>query len=230
MANGIIGLGGEIAWPRPTRPGDTLRVEIGPIEGSYADMLKARSYELRLPADWPPASVTVNGVAVKHAGPTGKGGWSFEGNTLTTTIPVASTSVENKITIEIRRTTGLIARRDDLDGFAGAMTRLRGAYDALQKTSPVSSPPDALIDAMQAGDRLGYHPEKATDEIEHFRAVLLDARDAVDAIQRDFAQRMDAIAKRLSQDVLRITDLENQKKICADALARAQKLVEEANR
>jgi len=27
LANGIIGLGGEIAWPRPTRPGDTLRVE-----------------------------------------------------------------------------------------------------------------------------------------------------------------------------------------------------------
>lgn len=27
FANGIIGLGGEIAWPRPTRPGDTLHVE-----------------------------------------------------------------------------------------------------------------------------------------------------------------------------------------------------------
>jgi acyl dehydratase len=27
LANGIIGLGGEIAWPRPTRPGDILRVE-----------------------------------------------------------------------------------------------------------------------------------------------------------------------------------------------------------
>jgi len=27
FANGIIGLGGEIAWRRPTRPGDTLRVE-----------------------------------------------------------------------------------------------------------------------------------------------------------------------------------------------------------
>ena len=27
LANGIIGLGGEIAWPRPTRPGDVLRVE-----------------------------------------------------------------------------------------------------------------------------------------------------------------------------------------------------------
>jgi acyl dehydratase len=27
FANGLIGLGGEIAWPRPTRPGDVLRVE-----------------------------------------------------------------------------------------------------------------------------------------------------------------------------------------------------------
>ena len=27
LGNGIIGLGGELAWPRPTRPGDTLRVE-----------------------------------------------------------------------------------------------------------------------------------------------------------------------------------------------------------
>ena len=27
LGNGIIGLGGELAWPKPTRPGDTLCVE-----------------------------------------------------------------------------------------------------------------------------------------------------------------------------------------------------------
>jgi acyl dehydratase len=32
FANGIIGVGGEIAWPKPTRPGDTLRVESELIE------------------------------------------------------------------------------------------------------------------------------------------------------------------------------------------------------
>jgi acyl dehydratase len=32
FANGIIGLGGEISWPRPTRPGDILRVESEIIE------------------------------------------------------------------------------------------------------------------------------------------------------------------------------------------------------
>ena len=32
FANGIVGVGGEIAWPRPTRPGDILRVESEIVE------------------------------------------------------------------------------------------------------------------------------------------------------------------------------------------------------
>ena len=46
------------------------------------------------------------------------------------------------MTIEVRRGGGLTARRGELDGFAGAMTRLRGAYDALNQTWPVPAPPD----------------------------------------------------------------------------------------
>jgi acyl dehydratase len=32
FANGIVGLGGEVAWPRPTRPGDTLCIESEIVE------------------------------------------------------------------------------------------------------------------------------------------------------------------------------------------------------
>lgn len=32
VGNGVIGLGGEISWPRPVRPGDALRVESEIIE------------------------------------------------------------------------------------------------------------------------------------------------------------------------------------------------------
>jgi acyl dehydratase len=32
LADGIIGLGGEIAWPKPTRPGDILHVESEIVE------------------------------------------------------------------------------------------------------------------------------------------------------------------------------------------------------
>ena len=32
FANGLVGVGGEIAWPRPTRPGDILHVESEIVE------------------------------------------------------------------------------------------------------------------------------------------------------------------------------------------------------
>ena len=191
-------------------------------------MLKVRAYELRLPADWPPASVTVNGVAVKQAGPLGKEGWSFQGNTLTTVIPVPGESVAGAVTVLVHRAEGLSARRGELDGFAGVMTRLRGAYDALNQTPPVASPPDILIDAMQSGDRLGYHPERAQDEIAHFRDVLPKAQAAVKELGQGFQARMDSMAQRMSQSANRPADLDAQKQHRLDAMTRAGRLVSEA--
>ena len=215
---------------KATQTGDTLKVDIGPVEGAYPGMLKTRGYELRLPADWPPAAVTVNGVAVKQAGTLGKNGWSFEGNTLTTIIPVPETSASARISIEVRRAAGLIARRDELDGFGGAMTRLRDAYDSLNQTWPVSSPPDIVVDAMQSGDRLGYHPERAQEEIAHFHAVLPQAQAAVNSIGQDFGQRMEDYAKRMSTSNWRPADMDAQKQSRLDAMARAEKLASEAGR
>jgi len=153
---------------------------------------------------------------VAHAGATGKGGWSFEGNALTTVIPVARGSVEDRITVEVRRAVGLAAGRNELDGFAGAMTRLRGAYDALRQTFPVSDAPDILVDAMQAGDRLGYHPEQAQEEIVRFHKVLSQAQAAVAEIDKDLAQRT------------KETDTDAQKQHRLDAAARAHRQVNEA--
>ena len=212
--------------------GDTLRVEIGPVEGGYPKMPMTRGFELRLPADWPPAAVTVNGVAVKRAGVTGKGGWSFEGNTLTTVIPAPSQSVTTKVTVVVRRASGLISRRNELDGFAGAMTRLRGAYDAMNQTWPVSAPPDVLVDAMQTGDRLSYHPENAQQEIARFHDLLPKAQAAIAGIRATFAPRMEEYAKRLMASNWRPAnmDMEAQKQRRLDAVARAERLAAEASK
>jgi len=217
---------------RAAQSSEALHVEIGPVEGSYPGMPQTRGYELHLPADWPPASVTVNGVAVKRAGPTGKGGWFFEGNTLTTVIPVPRLSVAAKVTIEVRRAPALIARRSELDGFAGAMTRLRGAYDAMHQTWPVSDPPDVLTDAMQTGDRLSYHPENVQAEIARLHDLLPKAQAAITGIRATFAPRMEEYAKRLMASNWRpaATDMEAQKQRRLDAVARAEQLVTEARK
>jgi alpha-glucosidase len=215
---------------KATQTGDVLRVEIGPVQGSYPGMMKARACELRLPANWPPASVTVNGIAVKRAGAFGKGGWSFEGNTLTTIVPIPSTSVAAKVTVEVRRAAGFVARRNELDGFAGAMTRLRGAYDALQQTWPIAAAPDPLIIAMQTGDRLGYHPERAAEEIAHFHDALTQAQASVDALGATFAKQLNDASRRVSASSLMPAEVEAQKQRRLDALARAERLVTEASK
>jgi len=210
---------------KATQTGDSLRVEIGPVEGSFAGMLKSRGYRLQLPADWPPASVTVDGVAVKQAGPTGKGGWSFEGNTLTTMIPVASRSTASKVIVEVKRAAGLTARRGELDGFNGAMTRLRATYDALNTTPPLASPPDILIDAMQTGDRLGYEPKDAQKEIAHFNQVLPAVKAAVDKLVQDGTKRLDEFGQSMHREAGNNIDMQAEKQKRADAMARAAKLV-----
>lgn len=211
---------------KATQSGDTLRVEIGPVQGSYPGMPRSRAYELRLPADWPPTAVTVNGTAVKPALSSGKAGWTFVGNTLTSIIPAPSRSVAAKVTIEVRRAPGLTARRSELDGFTGSMTRLRAAYDALQQTSPVSASPDVLIDAMQSGNRLGYHPELAIAEMAHFHQVLPKAQAAVAALDVSFNKNLADWTEHNSS--LPSTELEVQKQRRLDALHRAQTLVVEA--
>jgi alpha-glucosidase (family GH31 glycosyl hydrolase) len=215
---------------KATQSGDALRVEIGPVEGSFAGMLKSRGYTVQLPADWPPASVTVDGVPLRQAGSIGTGGWSFEGNTLTTMIPVASRSTGSKVVIEVKRAAGLTARRAELDGFNGAMVRLRATYDALNTTPPLAAPPDILIDAMQTGDRLGYHPEDAQKEIAHFRTVMPEAKAAVDKLVQEGNGRLEEFGLRLHREAGNNIDIKAERQKRADALARAAKLVVDAAR
>jgi alpha-glucosidase (family GH31 glycosyl hydrolase) len=158
-----------------SQAGDELRVQIEPVEGHFPGMLRQRRYQLRLPADWPPLSVSVNGALLKPiaAGGTDNAvGWRFEGNSLTTVIQVASQKVGNGTTIVVRRAPGLTARRKELDGFAGLMTRLRAATAVLREPARQANVPDAVLDALQTGDRLGYHPERVEAEITRLHTLV----------------------------------------------------------
>jgi alpha-glucosidase (family GH31 glycosyl hydrolase) len=163
---------------------DELVVRVGPGHGSYPGMLSARSYQLRLPGDWPPASVTANGKPLIYTTKTGAPGWRYEGNTLTTVITVPSLPTSKPLIITVRRPANLVERRGELDGFAGKMTRLREAYDTLNQTHPLGWSPDDLIDATQTGDRLTYHPETISKELTHFHAILPQAIESVEKMRK----------------------------------------------
>jgi alpha-glucosidase len=181
--------------------GSEMTIEIAAAKGSYKGMSTARGYEIRLPADWPPQTVTVNGQGALYEPRTGKPGWRFEGNSLTTIITVPKTAVTAPVSIHVTRATDLFGRRAGLNGFAGSMTRLREAYDTLNQTWPIAWSPDELIDAMQTGDRLSYHPETAGEQLSHYREVFPKAMAKVNDLAKPPSQKdIEVLARRFRVD------------------------------
>jgi len=211
--------------------GDTLKVEIGPVQGHFTGMLRRRGYELRLPADWPPASVTVNGVPLRQATKS-KTGWHYDGNTLTTFVPVASVSVASKVTIEVRRASGMTARRAELNDFPGQMARLSEVYQAMRDTSPAGDATDVVIDAYQTGNRISYHPESAAAEIAHFHEVLPKAQASVSQMNATFDAHVEEKIRLYSPQrwIPGGLDVPALKKSRTTAMRRAAKLMEDTGK
>ncbi len=182
-----------------TQYGDTLTVEITPARGNYPGMPSSRGYELRLSGDWPPEAVLANGQALTfRSSDSNTPGWAYDGNTLSTIILVASHPVTEAVHIEVRRAPGSLSARTKLDGFAGAVVRLHSAYDTLNQEWPFAWSPDPLIEAWQTGDRIGYRPETAREELSHFSQRYSAAKASVQQLLDPVAHLpSDQLSKRL---------------------------------
>jgi Domain of unknown function (DUF5110) len=168
-----------------SQKGDDFEAEIAPVQGRYPGMPLHRGYEIKLPGDWPPDFVTVNGKPLPFERQAGRSGWRYEGNTLTTIITVPQSPMTSDIRINVRRPAGSLAKRAALDGFAGAVARFHNAYDSLNEASR-SGAPDPLIIAMQAGDRLSYHPETAQAEVARRKQESAEAIQSIEAMVAEF--------------------------------------------
>jgi alpha-glucosidase (family GH31 glycosyl hydrolase) len=176
---------GFCSWTKlsSVQHGDDLSVEIAPVDGYYPGMITERAYRVELPGDWPPESVSLNGVPIRFISQQpAKFGWRYDGNTLTTIITTPRYSVHTRLRIAVRRRQGSLASRSELDGFAGSIARLRGAYESLNSLWNSTWSPNILIDAWQTGDRITYQPQTARQEIERFPHIYKDSVAAVQAL------------------------------------------------
>jgi len=191
---------GVCVWTKISakQSGDEVDVDVDPVQGSYPGMLEQRGYEIRLPGDWPPESVTANGTLLRLVRKDGAPGWRFEGNTLTTVITIPRESVHSRIHVVIRRPAGSLAARAQLDGFAGSLTRLRGAYDTINAILAFATPPNTLMDALQTGDRLHYKPETARAELARFSGVYTKAVADVQRLVNQTTVPEDEYEKRVA--------------------------------
>jgi alpha-glucosidase (family GH31 glycosyl hydrolase) len=177
---------GEFAWTpiqaALNADGAILNLTVAPTVGHYSGMPNERAYEFRLPGNWPPSSVTVNNEPLSYSRTADNPGWRFEGNTQTTVITTRRFSTRDTVIVKLRTDPQLTPNRAMLDGLAGKLARLREAYDILNAAWPAAGSPDLLIDAMQTGDRIGYHPETAFAEVSGLSAKLSGLAKIIDAM------------------------------------------------
>ena len=206
-----------------------LTVTISTTSGSYPGMASARSYEIDLPGDWPPESVTVNGNALSYVPQSGKPGWRYDGNTLMTIITTSPLPITQAVTVSVSRSANLMGRRAELNGFAGAMTRLKDARFTLQQGWPFGNVPDELVDAAQTGDKLGYYPQDAAKVLAHYREVLPKAKSSIDAMVKTGIsnQQRQALEKRFG-DTWRTPEVQAAVAEYSNKLKRAQAEVNDA--
>lgn len=186
--------GGQAAWTKikATQDAESLLVQVEPERGSYPGMPTTRAYQLRLPDDWPPDSVTLNGMPISYNPRSNHAGWRFAGNTLTTVITLPSIPTTSGFAVRVHRTEYRVAHREELDGFAGKMERLREAYDTLNQTFPLGWSPDSLIDAMQTGDRLSYSPKSIDREVEQLQTIMPKAVEDVELMKTSISPEAQA--------------------------------------
>jgi alpha-glucosidase len=103
------------------------------------------------------------------------------------------------VLIEVHRAKGSLATRAQTDGFAGSITRLRRAYDALNAGAPFGWSPDPLIDALQTGDRLSYQPQRAKEELVRFRMAYGQALTEVQRLVSEANVSDEELIGRLTQ-------------------------------
>jgi alpha-glucosidase len=126
--------------------------------------------------------VSVNGEPLRFETRKGTIGWRFDGDTLTTIVTTPRVPLNNTLNVSLRIGLDMARNRSLLDGFAGKLARLRETYDLLNANWPVAWSPDGLVSAMQTGDRIGYFPKTALEEVSELPKKLAALPQLIEAM------------------------------------------------
>jgi alpha-glucosidase (family GH31 glycosyl hydrolase) len=154
----------ESTWTEvhQTRTGNSVKIDIMPVIGSYPGMPTQRAYEVHLAEAWPPQSLTVNGRPAK---------WTYNGDYTIVTIRTERFPVTQKVEIVIDTSPELVRQEALLSGLRGLIARLRHAMALSERTWPNGWAPDAILDALQTGNRISLNPQSALQQVQNLHAA-----------------------------------------------------------
>ena len=105
------------------RTGNGLTARISPRRGDYAGAPDARYYELRFPANFPPAAVKINGREIPYARFPKAGEWTYDGYTLAPVIHTPALPCDEPVEVELLFDDYTTEHQADLYGLSGLFRR-----------------------------------------------------------------------------------------------------------
>ena len=178
--------------------GNKVVITIAPRKGEFEGATATTSYELRLPANYPPKSVRVDGKEFKYARYAEAGEWGYDGYTLAPYIVVGEIDNKKGCVVEVEFAEGDLAQQDKLYGMQGIVNRcvaltaeFKMAYG--EHYDSMAMLPDFYMNISQAPNFIMEFPQnihKCVEEYNKSHAVCLSEIAKMDKFPVEFRQRV----------------------------------------
>jgi alpha-glucosidase len=187
------------AWTEVSKKTDgrNVTIRIGARKGSYKGAPQGRSYELRLPAMFPPEKVTVCGAVLKYERfPEGEC-WTYDPYSLSPIIYIGEKSCGEDLLVEIELSQAGVDNQESLYGLAGVFKRcveLTAQFKFEQgKKDAYLMLPVEYLKVAQCPNRILEYPEQISVSLSEYAEnlkIFLEKIDDMDMIGEAFKEKL----------------------------------------
>lgn len=180
--------------------GNTIRIRIDPRQGTYAGANDNRSYELHLPANFPPQQVTINGQVIPYARFPKAGEWTYDAYTLAPVIHIAPAPCSEPLDVCLMMDDYAVAHQGELYGKSGVFKRCttltvefkteQGRHGETYKLLP-----SEYLGVAQCPNFIMEYPGRIAEYLgayEQSKTALFAKTDSLTTIGEGFKQRLRA--------------------------------------
>ena len=168
--------------------GNKVVITIAPRQGSFKGAKATSSFELRLPANYPPKAVLVDGKEMKYSRYAEVGEWGYDGYTLAPYILVGEVDCAKGCTVEVEFAEGDLAAQDKLYGIQGVVNRcvpftaeFKTAYATHYDAAPLL--PDFYMNVSQTANFIMEYPQNIHKWVENYYKSLNECLVEIDKIE-----------------------------------------------
>ncbi len=181
--------------------GDKVVITIAPRQGNYKGAVATNSYELRMPANYPPKSIRVDGREWKYSRYAERNEWGYDGYTLAPYIFINDVDNSKGCVVEIEFAKGDLAAQDKLYGIQGVVNRCisltaKFKEEYGKRYDPYPLLPDFYMNVSQAPNFITESPKDIHKCVKNYydsHTKCLVEIDKMEKLSEEFRARVRAL-------------------------------------